>query len=576
MLNIAAQRSDIDMIIRMGNLDEIVRAVKSYLDTGIDVIISRGGTAQKIRMEFSVPICEISISVLDVLRAIRLAQSFSDHFAVAGFPAITKPASVLCDLMQFDIKIADIHNASEAEACVDSLKQQGYTLVVGDTAAVNAAKRLGIKSILVTSGIESVEAAIDNAVQLHRYYSEVRGSLNLLSDVLSKVQNEVIVFDTSGRQCFSTIKEVPPSLVPLLRMSVPSVIAQEPMKLLRRIDSHIISVEGHYLKSSGKDYCMYSLAKRPYVKGFLDQVIKYLGPEDDVVSWPFENFLGESEKIKDMIETMNRYAALDQPVLLLGEIGTGKDRFAHYIYKHGRFKNHSFVHIDCSMMSEKHWKFLLEDSNSPMYDSGLTIYLNRLGSATLEQRILLKTFLKSSSGFKLNRLFFSFTLGSSFNEHDELYLYLIESLSCLILHIPPLRKRQTDIPILAGLYVNALNISLGTQVLGFTPDAMLILQNFSWERNIDQLMRIVRELVITARTSYISATSVQSVLVRERDRKYISNQSSINLNGSLDKIMREVVRAIFEEEKGNQTKTAKRLGISRSTLWRMLKQDLNS
>lgn len=576
MLNVAAQRSDIEMIIRMGNLDEVIQAVKSYSDTGIDAIISRGGTAQRIRAEFSIPVSEIFISVLDVLRAVRLAQSFTDNFAVAGFPAITKPASVLCDLMQFDIKIADIHNASETEACVDSLKKQGYTLVVGDTAAVNAAKRLGIKSILVTSGIESVEAAIENAVQLHRYYSDVRGSLNLLSDVLSNIQKEVIVLDSSGRQCFSTVKELPPSLEPVLRTSVPSVIAEEPMKLLRRIDTQMISVEGSYLQSSGKDYCMYSLAKRPYVKGFLDQVIKYLGPEDDVASWPFENFLGESEKIKDMIETMNRYAALDQPVLLLGEIGTGKDRFAHYIYKHGRLKTHSFVQIDCSMMSEKHWKFLLEDSNSPMYDSGLTIYLNRLGSATLEQRILLKTFLKSSSSFKLNRLFFSFTLGSNFNEHDELYLYLIESLSCLILHIPPLRKRQTDIPILAGLYVNALNISLGTQVLGFTPDAMLILQNFSWERNIDQLMRIVRELVITARTSYISATSVQSVLVRERDRKYISNQTSINLNGSLDKIMREVVRAIFEEEKGNQTKTAKRLGISRSTLWRMLKQDLNS
>jgi Transcriptional regulator containing PAS, AAA-type ATPase, and DNA-binding domains len=571
MLNIAARRSDIEMIVHMGDLDDGVRAVLSRMETGIDAIISRGGTAEIIRKKFSVPTCEISLSVYDVLRAIRLAQNFSDHFAVVGFLSITEPVMVLCDLMQYDIKTITINSASEAEECLISLKTQGYTLVVGDMVTVTSAKRLGMKGILITSGIESVEAAIDNAVQLHRYYAEVKDSLSLLSDVVSSTENDVIVFDASGKQCFSTIAVPPPSLTPILEKSVPSVISGDSLKLIRKIENRTFSIEGRYLNSSGKDYCMYSIANRPYSEEFNDQAIRYLNPEDDIDSGPFENFLGDSDKIRDMINTMNRYSIMDMPVLLLGEAGTGKDRFAHYLYKHSLLKSNTFIYIDCYMMSDKHWRFLLESDNSPLSDSGLTIYIKRLGSATAEQRIQLKTYLKSTSTAKRNRMLFSFTLGRNFNERDELYLYLAETLSCLMLQVPPLRQRPSDIPILVGLYINALNISLGTQVLGFIPEAMLLLQNFPWERNIDQLIRIVRELVITARTSYISASGVQAVLSRESDRKYVSNHLGINLNRPLNEITREIAMTVFEEEEMNQTKTAKRLGISRSTLWRMLK-----
>ncbi len=86
------------------------------------------------------------------------------------------------------------------------------------------------------------------------------------------------------------------------------------------------------------------------------------------------------------------------------------------------------------------------------------------------------------------------------------------------------------------------------------------------------MIRIIRELVITAHTSYISVQNVQAVLSRESAKKTVNASPVINLNRSLDEITQEIVQTVFDEEKMNQTKTAKRLGFSRSTLWRMLKR----
>ena len=76
MVNIAARRSDIEMIIHMGDLEDGLKACISRMETSIDAIISRGGTAEIIRRNFSIPICEISLSIYDVLHAIHLAKFF--------------------------------------------------------------------------------------------------------------------------------------------------------------------------------------------------------------------------------------------------------------------------------------------------------------------------------------------------------------------------------------------------------------------------------------------------------------------------------------------------------------------
>ena len=105
------------------------------------------------------------MSVYDVLRAIRLAQNYNGKFAIVGFPSITRCSRLLCDILQYDtIDLVTINGRDEIRRCLETLKKQGYSIVVGDMTTTIQAKLTGINGILITSGGESIEAAFDHAV----------------------------------------------------------------------------------------------------------------------------------------------------------------------------------------------------------------------------------------------------------------------------------------------------------------------------------------------------------------------------------------------------------------------------
>ena len=182
-------------------------------------------------------------------------------------------------------------------------------------------------------------------------------------------------------------------------------------------------------------------------------------------------------------------------------------------------------------------------------------------------------YLKESDIFRTNRLMFAYTLQDGTEPSDELYMYLTENISCLRMFMPSLSERKADIPSLVSLYINVCNINHGTSVMGFTSDAMVLIQNHHWTRNVYQLYQAVQELVLNAEASYIPAESVRKYLDRKGnpDRNQMQ-QPTINLDRTLEEIERDIVHMVFEKEDMNQSRTAKHLGISRSTVWRLMKQ----
>ena len=86
---IAMTRDDIQMTVQTGDLDTGRKIALELAHNNYDVIISRGGTAELIRSTVELPVIDIPISVYDVLRTIKLAESYSGKFVIAGFPSIT-------------------------------------------------------------------------------------------------------------------------------------------------------------------------------------------------------------------------------------------------------------------------------------------------------------------------------------------------------------------------------------------------------------------------------------------------------------------------------------------------------
>ena len=117
--------------------------MRRTVDAGYDAIISRGGTATLIRETTDLPVISIQLSVYDVLRTIRLAQSYSNLYAIVGFPDITEAAHTLCDLLRYELDILTVHSAEEVETTLQRLQQGGYRMVIGDMVTHTIARRMG-------------------------------------------------------------------------------------------------------------------------------------------------------------------------------------------------------------------------------------------------------------------------------------------------------------------------------------------------------------------------------------------------------------------------------------------------
>lgn len=133
---------------------------------------------------------------------------------------------------------------------------------------------------------------------------------------------------------------------------------------------------------------------------------------------------------------------------------------------------------------------------------------------------------------------------------------------------------------ISSLYLNNLNVELNKQIIGFEPEAMKFLTDYSWPGNYNQFKRLINELVLISSSPYIKLNSVKKVIEKENSDLPVDQNSSnkfislkIGKNKTLEEINSEIIEQILNYNNGNQSLTAKQLGISRTTLWRYLKRN---
>ena len=141
MTNLAAQRDDVKLTVRMGNLDDALSSAPGRQDGHVDAIISRGGTSELLRKSVDIPVYDVTPSVYDILRTIRLAQEMGESFAVVGFPSIARHARTICEntrsgdqeILTFD----SMQSAASRDAAAggyadgdsfDELREKGFAL----------------------------------------------------------------------------------------------------------------------------------------------------------------------------------------------------------------------------------------------------------------------------------------------------------------------------------------------------------------------------------------------------------------------------------------------------------------
>ena len=569
MENIAIRRGEVELTAYVGDLEEGLRIALRHQDEGFAGIVSRGGTAELLRRSVSLPVAEIPLSVYDVLRAIRMAQNYDGRWAIVGFPSITKCSRQLCDLLQYEAHIETIEGAEDVASRLEELKARGFSLVLGDAVTVTSAKRLGINGILITSGVESIEEAFDHAVELCRGYEKRQERVDFLGCVLGALDVEVLVLDGDKKPVYRTPDDFPDDLLVYLQKNVDPVRSQR--LFLPYGDGSVISASLRHCQIGGAAHHVFSL-RRMGNRNFYDgQGVSFFNRAD--ILGDVDSFFSKSNFVGKMSAAIEDFAGTDFPVLIVGEEGTGKLKTAKTLYVKSRFADNPLIVVDCHAVAEKKWRQLLDSEESPLWDEGLTVFFRGIGALDDPTAKRLIALFESMEKPLHNRLLFSFTAGAGADPDCPLCHYLKDELRCLIVNLPPLRQRPSDIRSLSSLYINELNVLTGKQVIGLSEEAMGVFQNYRWERNLDQMKRVLGELVVITDAPYISAEDVRAVLEFERSSSTASGpRCEVDLSRPFGEITKQVFQHVLREENMNQSRAARRLGVGRSTLWRVLRE----
>jgi len=160
-------------------------------------------------------------------------------------------------------------------------------------------------------------------------------------------------------------------------------------------------------------------------------------------------------------------------------------------------------------------------------------------------------------------------------------------INVLNLKLPNLKERREDIPLLVNFFIKKYQYEFKREIKGISEESMDILKNYNWPGNIRQLENIIERLIVRTKDYYITINLVKEVMdfldsdktiyVNSYNLKNKTNRSEsdlhIPLTGNLEDIERVIIEKMIENEKGNKTAVATKLGIGRTTLWRKMKKN---
>lgn len=575
MLETVREFDDIELNVFVGDLGQGLLLAKHNFYNDHDVIVSRGGTASMLQQQLDLPIIEIEISPLDILRAMKIGENISTEYAIVGFPNITKNAQIICQIMDSKIDIFSINREDDVEDILNDISRRGVRAILCDMVAYRTALKIGLNPVLIESSRECITNAFVRARQLYYAHQKLREENRFLRNLIWKHINHTLVFDEDGAIFFSTMENNNEPIVNYLRSECRRELDGNDSHIIKQINNvrYSIRLTREYL--SEKEYTVYYFTESKVSLPDIRRGIRYLGQPEAVREYNSSIYgsigmeSGSYEKIELLKE--NR-----RPLLIYGEDGTCKEQAAKYIYIQSAWKNKPLVIIDCFMLNKKAWGYLMEHHNSPLAQTGCTLYFKNVDVLSSIQRKQLLANLLEMNVCRQNQVIFS-SICKNRESVTEAGKDFLETLCCVTLSLPPLRARADRIELLVNRYVSCVDARLQKPLNHVEPAAMELLQQYEWPHNYTQFQRVLEEMVMISAGGTIRAADVETVLNEEKVIATVSNKTEdsdirINLSQSLEKINQEIVKKVLDEEHGNRTSAANRLEISRSTLWRFLKK----
>ena len=589
-------------------------------DLNADVVIARGFSA--LTMKQRGYICaELKVGGYDVIAAVLKARRMSpglSHIAVIGAFNMIYGIESIRDAFP-DMKLSTYPVNSEP-LLADAIRQaisDGCDALVGNYTGVELAKKSGLPAVMIESGQEAINNAIDEAksaaeIDLREKMrsAQMANIMNYsFQGILSTDQNGIITF--ANKYCYSILDS---GHALLTGRSILDFFPNLPLEEVTRNGKKLLS-ELHIYASyhlmvncvpapdnSGNTGCVLTFQDTSRIQADELQVRKKLRHSSFQAKYQFSNILHKSRIMDSVISDAMTYSYSDSNILIYGETGTGKELFAQSIHNSSPRKNHPFVAINCSALPEN----LLESELFGYVEGAFTgaskggkmgffelahkgtIFLDEIGdvSPNLQSRLLRVlqerevVRLGSDTVIPVDVRVISATNKNLKEEvaNGRFRQDLLYRLDVLELNLPPLRNRDQDALFLLSQLISYEHERTGCILTGLSEEGASLITQYPWPGNIREMRNFCQRLSILTPNPLATPADILKVLPdaaaattpnepKKTDRSTPGDAPVYSLYDERE----EILKALYTFH-NSRTKTAEFLGIDKSTLWRKMKK----
>ncbi|MCK4917279.1 MAG: sigma-54-dependent Fis family transcriptional regulator [Candidatus Omnitrophica bacterium] len=307
----------------------------------------------------------------------------------------------------------------------------------------------------------------------------------------------------------------------------------------------------------------------------------------------FDSIIGRSKEMIDLYRMIEKVANNDSTIFVSGESGTGKELITRAIHFNSNRKNKPFIPINCGSIPEKLLESELFGHERGAFTDAInqklgmfelanegTIFLDEISSLKLNVqanllRVLEEREIKRLGGTKIIKVDVRIICATNIDlkcaiQEGKFRQDLYYRLNVVPLHLPPLRERRDDIPLLIEHFLKVYNQSFQKKIKGVTNEVLEYLINYDWPGNVRELRNIMERLVALKDDDVIVSKDLPFEI-------YVTNKFKkvFQIKGALKNVCREFekgyIESVLEKTGGNQTKAAKILDIHRNALFSKMK-----
>jgi transcriptional regulator, propionate catabolism operon regulatory protein len=575
----------------------------------VDAFVSAGSNASILRAGLRAPVATIQLGGFDLLQALIKARRIAGRVGVVMYGQTIPELEAVKDLLNIEISQHAYQTPDDARQRFEALRREGFTVIVGSSLVVELAEEAGLVGLLAYS-LASIRKGFDDALELARVARLEAGRYEQLHSVLHNLQEAVVAVDRQDR-----IIAVNPPMQQLLggpglRVQGQALDALQPALSLRATLDSGLQERAVAQRFAQRDWVAHRTPIREhgeivgaaltlYDAGTIqaaDTSLRMMQRRQQYAArHGFGSLAGTSPALQRAIASARRFARTDLGVLITGESGVGKELFAQAMHNDSSRAGRPFVAVNCASFPES-----LLESELFGYEEGAftgsrrggkrglfeaahtgTLFLDEIGDMPLPLQTRLLRVLQEREIMRLGatapipidvRVIAAthqplVELIAAQRFRQDLYYRL----NTLRLALPALRERREDIPAIATPLVARCLARLGSPLDAAAALAPLLslLTSYDWPGNVRELENLAERIAVFL----LQFDQVGDVRYAElaHDCPELFAQPGA-AGGAADLPLAERVAQAMELAGGRRAEAAQRLGVSRSTLWRWLRE----